>query len=412
MTLLIRNARALTLAEGAVPRRGADLGALSVKPTADVLIEGGVIVSVESGGETTIPPRAHVIEADGRVLMPGFVDAHTHACWAGDRLDEWAMRLRGATYLDIQRAGGGIMNTVRAVRGATQRELADGLRARLALMLRAGTTTVEVKSGYGLSAEAELTMLRAIREAAGAFAGTVVPTALLGHAMDPGDARFVRRTIERTLPAAHAEFPAAAVDAFCEEGAWSPEDCAALLEAAMALGHQVRVHADQFHAMGMTEWMIERRRSSPLPMSVDHLEATTAETLRALAGSGLFGVMLPVTGFHTDGRYADGRGFVDAGGALALASNCNPGSSPTFSMPLVIALAVRRLGLTPAEAIAACTVNAAALLGFADRGVIARGKRADLILLRHGDERALAHDLGDNPVDIVVCGGSVVTGRE
>lgn len=410
MSVLIRNARAVTLADGPIPRRGADLGRLTVRPAADVLMQGGVIVSVESGGEMTIPPRARVVEADGRVLLPGFVDCHTHACWAGDRLDEWEMRLRGAAYLDILKAGGGIMRTVDAVRTAQADQLAADLRARLGLMLRAGTTTVEVKSGYGLTTDAELKMLGAVRAVAGAFRGTVMPTALLGHAVDPAIRRFTHHVIEHTLPAVHAQFPQIAVDAFCEDGAWSKDDCARLLDAAMASGHPVRVHADQFHALGMTEWMIDRRRASALPMSVDHLEATPGDALRALASSPLFGVMLPVTGFHTDGRYADGRGFVDAGGALAIASNCNPGSSPAFSMPLVIALAVRNLRLSPAEAIAACTVNAAALLNLHDRGVIARGKRADLVLLRHTDERMLACELGDNPVDAVFCAGSLVAG--
>ncbi|MGD9692028.1 MAG: imidazolonepropionase [Phycisphaerales bacterium] len=406
MRLVVRHARVLTMGEGSVPRRGAELGVLGVIGDADVVVEGERVVEVCGGGRAKME-GARVIEARGRVLMPGFVDAHTHACWAGDRLDEWERKRRGATYLEILKSGGGIMSTVRAVRGATQEELERGLRARLGVMLREGTTTVEVKSGYGLSTEAELKMLRAIRGAGEGREGeawaSVVATALLGHALDPEQAGFVERTIEETLPAVHGEFAGVAVDAYCEEGAWSFEDCRTLFERAAGLGHPIRVHADQFNRLGMVEWAAQQGARS-----VDHLEATTPDGLAALARTVTYGVALPISGFHTDGRYAAMRVFVDAGGALVIATNCNPGSAPSSSMPLAIALAVRMGGLSPAEAISACTVNAAALLGFDDRGVIAPGKRADLVLLRHTDERMLAYEVGGDPVDMVVCGGVIV----
>lgn len=349
-----------------------------------------------------------MIDAGGRVLMPAFVDAHTHALFAGDRLDEWELKRRGASYLDILKAGGGIMATVRSVRAASQDELVQLLRTRLGSMLREGTTTVEVKSGYGLSTEHELKMLRAIRAAASGFQGTVVPTALLGHALDPDvpAGRFIENMIYETLPAVHAEFPGIAVDAFCEEGAWPLEACIRLFERAIALGHPIRVHTDQFNSLGMTEWAIAHGT-----LSVDHLEATLPKSLRLVAESRTSAVILPCAGFHTDGRYADGRALVDAGGGerLVLATNLNPGSAPCASMPMAVALAVRMNRLSPQEVIAACTRNAAALLGFSDRGVIAPGKRADLILLRHTDERMLAYEFGGSPVDVVICGGERVT---
>jgi imidazolonepropionase len=335
--------------------------------------------------------------------MPGFVDAHTHALWAGDRLDEFEQRLRGASYLDILKAGGGIWSTVRSVRAASQAELGERLRERLELMLREGTTTVEVKSGYGLNLEHELKMLRAIRHAASGFAGTVVPTALLGHALDPDQPDFVRRTAEYVLPAIHDEFPEVAVDAYCEQGAWSLNDCRQLLVAAQELGHPLRLHADQFHSLGA----IELARELGI-RSVDHLEATAPAGLERLAEAGVFGVMLPASGFHVDGRYANARAFLDAGGKLVLASNCNPGTAPTSSMPFVIALAVRHLGMTTAEALTATTSRAAELLDLADRGVVRPGKRADLLLLRHRDERQLAYELGGDPVVHVVCGGQLI----
>lgn len=348
-------------------------------------------------------PGERIIEAQGRVLLPGFVDAHTHALWAGDRLDEFEQRQRGASYLDILKAGGGIWSTVRSVRAASQTELTERLQARLEVMLREGTTTVEVKSGYGLSLEHELKMLRAIRAAAQGFRGTVVATALLGHALDPEGPDFVRSTVEQTLPAIHDEFPDVAVDAYCEQGAFSLEDCRQLLLAAQRLGHPLRLHADQFHRLGAVELALELGIRS-----LDHLEATPPEALERLARAGVFGVMLPASGFHVDGRYANARAFLDAGGKLVLASNCNPGTAPTSSMPLVIALAVRHLRLTATEATTATTKCAAELLGFADRGVVRAGQRADLLVLRHTDERQLGYELGGDPVDHVVCGGELV----
>jgi imidazolonepropionase len=293
------------------------------------------------------------------------------------------------------------------VRAASEAELAGSLLERLAAMAREGTTTVEVKSGYGLTTRDELKMLRAIRAAGERSPVTVVPTACLGHAIDRdapgGPAGFVDRTIEETLPAVHAELPGVAVDAYCEEGAWSLADTVRLFEAAAALGHPLRVHADQFHALGMVEWSRQHG-----VRSVDHLEATSAPDLASLAASDCFGVMLPCSGFHLDGRYADGRAFVDAGGALALATNCNPGSAPCLSVPLAVALAVRHLRLTAREALAASTANAAVLLGLPDRGRIEPGLRADLVLLRHRDERQVGHEIGGGHADLVVCGGEVV----
>lgn len=401
MSLLIRNARVVTLGEGQRPRRGAALGNLAVLPKADVLVEGDRIAGV---GPTisTFVPAGTVIDADGRVLMPAFVDCHTHALWAGSRLDEWQRLVAGEPYLEILRAGGGIMSTVRAVRATSEDELVGNLLGQLAAMLRAGTTTAEVKSGYGLSTEAELKMLRAITRAAEEWPGTVVPTALIGHALDSDRANFVEVTIKETLPAVSAAFPGITIDAFCESAAWTVADTVRLLEAAAAGGHPVRVHADQFHSLGMLREAVRIGARS-----VDHLEASSVTDLEFLASSGTFGVILPVCGLHTDGRYAKVRKFIDHGGALAVASNCNPGSAPCLSMALPVALASRFCGVSPLEALAAATVNAASVLGLNDRGTIAPGQRADLVLLRHTDERHLAYELGGNPVDVVVCGGVV-----
>lgn len=401
MALHIRNARILTLAGTGRVRRGKTLGDLGVVPSGEVLVEGDTIAAVGPRLDD-VPAGAEVIDAGGRVLMPGFVDCHTHACWAGERLDEWERRIGGASYLEILNSGGGIHSTVRAVREATQKQLAANLRDRLGLMLRDGTTTVEVKSGYGLTTEAELKMLRAIRRASGEWPGTVVPTALLGHAFEGDADSYVRMVIKEMLPEVSREFPGITIDTFCEKGAWPLDGCVRLFEKAQK-HHPVRVHADQFNSLGMVPEAIRLHARS-----VDHLEASKRDDFIALARSETFGVILPATGFNTDGRYADAGYFVDQGGAVALATNCNPGSAPTHSMPFAIALAVRFCGLSPAEAIAAATINAASLLGFKDRGTIEPGQRADLIVLRHRDERMLAYEIGGNPVDAVICGGAVL----
>ncbi|MBY0307376.1 MAG: imidazolonepropionase [Phycisphaerales bacterium] len=413
-SIVVRNARLLTFpgAPGS-PLRGEGLGEPEIVERADVLISGDRIAKVSSRKSGAVirkpepaPAGATEIDADGRVLMPGFVDCHTHACWAGSRLDEWDQKRRGVPYLTILKNGGGIMATVRAVRDCPFNDLVDLLVKRANRVLALGSTTIEVKSGYGLNTETELKMLRAVRAAQARFAGTLVPTALLGHAIDESQPGFVGRVVRETLPAVASEFGGAgiAVDAYVEKGAWSVEQAMLLFARARDLGMPLRVHADQFNPLGMVPAAVRMGFRS-----VDHLEASTREDLDALAGaSATFGVMLPACGFHLKGAYARGRHFVENGGLLALATNYNPGSAPCPSMAFVIALAVRHLGLSPHEALAAATVNPAALLGLSDRGRVAAGQRADLLLLREADERSVAFGFGDSPVETVIAGGRVV----
>ncbi|HMN97028.1 MAG TPA: imidazolonepropionase [Phycisphaerales bacterium] len=405
--MLIRDARVLTLAlprGGRGPRRGHSLRELSILPRGSVRIDGSRIIEVADGWTE---PRADeaVVEAEGRVLMPAFVDCHTHACWAGQRLDEFEMRLAGATYLQILKAGGGIMSTVRAVRAATEEQLAAGLVERLLRMARLGTGTVEVKSGYGLSPEMELVMLRAIRSASRETRQIVVPTFLGAHAIDPECPDFVERTINETLPAAVTEFPGIACDAFCEDGAWSLAETRRLFENARDMGCRLRVHTDQFNSLGMTRLAIEMGAAT-----VDHLEAITASDMQHLARSETIAVLLPVSGFHLDDRYAPARDLIDCGAAVAIATNCNPGSAPSPSMAFAIGLASRKLRMTPAEAIVAATYNAACVLDLQDEvGSIETGKRADLQLLDLRDERELAYEIGGPPPALVVVGGEPVS---
>lgn len=426
-TTLIRNARVLTmlcpgetLPSAGLGRRGTDRDVLGVIERGDVLVEGGLIRQVARSGEPFAETRTGQmadmeIDARGRVLMPGFVDCHTHSCWGGGamaRVGEWEKKLAGQSYQQIAAAGGGIMSSVRATREATLGELACDLIGRADRMLAMGSTTIEVKTGYGLALEHELKMLEAIMQACAYTMSTLVPTALLGHAIDPDAgsiARFVDETIERTLPsvaeAAKTVHGIArlTVDAFCEGGAWSVEDTVRLLSAAQGLGLPIRVHADQFTSMGMVGHAVRMGARS-----VDHLEASTDEDLRVLAGSRVFGVGLPICGLHLDGRFARLGELARLGGRVCIATNFNPGSAPCPSMPLTIAIAVRECGLTVEQALVAATLNPATLLGYGDRGFIAPGARADLILLHESDERVLAYEMGDNPVEMVLGGGERV----
>jgi imidazolonepropionase len=399
--VLFTNARILTLAQPTAragstggPRRGHAMRDLGVVERGHVHVVDGRIAAVGAGDP---PPelRATRHDCDGCVLMPAFVDCHTHACWGGDRYAEVAERLAGVPYLDILARGGGIMSTVRATRAAFAGDpLGEGLLRILARraheMRRRGSLAIEVKSGYGLDRVTELEMLRAVR-AHGRNAehdgdGFFVPTFLGAHAIDGDETAYCTRVIEELLPEVVAEFGPIACDAYCEKGAWSPAWTKRLFERALSLGCPLRVHVDQFNELGFLETALEMGARS-----VDHLEATSREGLVRVARSQSTAVLLPGCGLTLDGRYANGRFLVDEGAAVAIATNCNPGSSPIVSMPFVIALAARFCGLTPAEAITAATYNAACVLGIErETGSIEVGKRAHFVLLPTHDERALA----------------------
>ncbi|MDG2053549.1 MAG: imidazolonepropionase [Phycisphaerales bacterium] len=405
----IINARIVTLAgdkDAPGPRRGDAMNQMGVIDCGYVTIHDGMISAVGAG----LPEQdglEDVFDADGCVLMPAFVDSHTHACWAGSRLDEFEMAQAGRTYLDILKDGGGIMSTVRAVRETSEEDLVSMLMRRLSSMAALGTGAVEVKSGYGLNTENELKMIRAIHAASQESVQLLVGTFLGAHAIDPDVPDFVERTISECLPAVCGEFPGIACDAYCEKGAWSVADTIRLFEAARQQGCPLRVHTDQFNSLGMTQAAIEMGA-----VSVDHLEAISDADVKRLADSETIGVLLPCSGFSLDDRYAPGRRLLDAGCALAIASNYNPGSAPTPSMAFTISLAVRRMKMTCAEAITAATYNAACVLGIQDStATIEVGKRADLQLLDTDDERELAYEFANAGPLLVAVSGRIVHAR-
>ena len=402
---IIVNARILTLAGNAIPRRQEEMSELNVIDIGHILVRDGLISHVGDGipDESLIDENEDipVVDASGRIVMPSFVDCHTHTCWAGSRLNEFEMGLQGVPYLEILKEGGGIMSTVRAVREATQEELSEELLGRIGLMASLGTTTLEIKSGYGLTTEDELKMLRAIHDASQDVPQMIVGTFLGAHAIDPEQKNFTDIVIHETLPAIAQEFPGITCDAYCEEGSWSVKETTELFERATELDCPIRAHVDQFNPLGMLTKAVDLGART-----VDHLETSTDEELKHLASSDTMAVLLPASGFCLNDAYARGRAIIDFGCAVAIATNYNPGSAPTPSMPFVISLACRRLGLTPAEAITASTFNAACALGLQDIvGSIEVGKQANLQLLDCRDERELAwHIAAGTPLLVSILG--------
>ena len=340
------------------------------------------------------------LDGRGRSAIPGLVDCHTHACFAGDRVEEFSLRAGGASYEELHARGGGILSTVRATRAAGEEGLAAALAEHVGWMLRAGTTTFEAKSGYGLDRETELAQLRAIRDAGG------VPTWLGAHAVPPefadegGDA-YLDFLLDEVLPEA-AEV-AEAADVFLERGAFDADQARRYLSACRDAGLALRLHGDQFTEAGAIPLAVELGARS-----VDHLEATGPAGVEALAASDVTGVLLPASALFLNRPMPPARALVDAGAAVALATDFNPGSAFCESLPLVCSLAATQMSLAPEEALSACTVNAAHVLDRAERkGRLAPGYDADIVLLAAEDWRHVVYHLGGPVVDTVVVGGKV-----
>jgi imidazolonepropionase len=396
--LLVRDlAQLATPAGTGAPLRGPALGEVDVLEDAYVLCAGGVIESVGPMSELgTIDGEVEELDGRGLCAIPGLVDCHTHACFAGDRVEEFALRAAGASYEELHAAGGGIMATVRATRAAGESALVDLVREHREWMLRAGTTTFESKSGYGLDLDTEVASLHAIRQAGG------VPTWLGAHAVPPDfdDAdQYLDFALSEVLPAA-AQL-AEAADVFVERGAFDVAQARRYLTACGDAGLALRLHGDQFTELGAVELAIELGSKS-----IDHLEATGPDGVAALAGSDVAAVLLPASALFLGRTMPPGRALVDAGAIVALATDFNPGSAFCESLPLVTSLAATQLGLSPAEALGACTVNGAHVLGRADRiGRLAPGYAADLVLIDAPDWRYLAYHLGADLVAGVICSG-------
>jgi len=404
-TLLLHHIGELVTLEGGARRGRQEMNDLGIVKDAAVLVEDGVVEEVGPSEKMlrAAPTGAGKIHCGGRAVVPGFVDAHTHAVFAGDRVDEFEMKLQGASYADILARGGGILHTVRLTREASRAELLKGLLSRLSSMMEYGTTTVEVKSGYGLDLETEKRLLEVCRAADERHPMDVIPTFLGAHAVPPefsSSHEYARHVAEKMVPEVSdlAEF----VDVFCEKGVFDPDDSRLVLEAGAQQGMRVKVHADELATSGGSLLAADLGA-----VSADHLLHAGPKEREALADADVACVLLPATALSLNAPYANARALIDSGALVALGTDNNP-NCYTESMPFVMALACHGMRMSPAEALVAATVNAAAAVGREDRGTIEEGSLADLVILDAPSHRYLPYRFGMNPVWRVLKLGEVV----
>ena len=383
------------------PLSGEAMGIVDRRANTDVLIEGDKIVKVSKNIEA---PGAEIIDVTGKVIVPGFVDPHTHLVWAGSREHELEWKLEGKTYQDILANGGGILRTVKETRSVDEEELQSQTLKRFKKAMSHGTTTIEIKSGYGLEEETELKQLRVANWLKSFNLADIVVTFMGAHAFpeDLNKYEYVEEVI-RMLPLVKdlAEY----CDVFCEEGAFTVDESREILEAAKSLGFKLKIHADEFGDTG------GGRLGADLGVvTADHLAGSSVETIKMLSRSGAIGVLLPGTPFALlSDHYSPARKMIANNLPIALATDCNP-NCYTESMQLVQQLAVFRMGMTPAEALVSSTINAAFAIGKTDRGVISEGWRADLLVCDVPDYRHLTYHFGINHVEKVIIGGKVFNG--
>jgi imidazolonepropionase len=383
------------------PLSGEAMGIVDRRANTDVLIEGDKIVKVSKNIEA---PGAEIIDVTGKVIVPGFVDPHTHLVWAGSREHELEWKLEGKTYQDILANGGGILRTVKETRSVDEEELQSQTLKRFKKAMSHGTTTIEIKSGYGLEEETELKQLSVANWLKSFNLADIVVTFMGAHAFpeDLNKYEYVEEVI-RMLPLVKdlAEY----CDVFCEEGAFTVDESREILEAAKSLGFKLKIHADEFGDTG------GGRLGAELGVvTADHLAGSSLETIKMLSRSGAIGVLLPGTPFALlSDHYSPARKMIANNLPIALATDCNP-NCYTESMQLVQQLAVFRMGMTPAEALVSSTINAAFAIGKIDRGVISEGWRADLLVCDVPDYRHLTYHFGINHVEKVIIGGKVFNG--
>lgn len=406
--LLIRNASQVVTCSGFAAKKGKAMSDIGLIEDGAVATFNGQITNVGTTKEVLScinEEEYRVIDATGKALLPGFVDSHTHFVFGGYREEEFSWRLRGDSYMSIMERGGGIVNTMKATRESSYGDLWECGYGRLVDMMEMGVTTVEGKSGYGLDLETELMQLRVMKDIDKEHPVDVVTTFLGAHAIPPEykgrTDDYIDYIIDTVLPAVAAEKLASFCDVFCEKGVFSIEQSKRLLVAAEKLGMRSKLHADEIVTLGGAELAVKRNA-----ISADHLLQVSDEGIRELAKSGTIATLLPLTAFSLHEPYARGREMIDAGCAVALASDLNPGSCFSCSIPMLIALACIYMKLTPEEAVTALTINGAAAVGRADTiGSIDVGKKADMILLRYPSYKFLPYHIGMNIVDTTIKNG-------
>jgi imidazolonepropionase len=392
--LLITGISQLVTAKGGGAKHGPQMRALHAVEEAAIAISNSRIIW--TGRERDWKGEALAsVDVGNRAVVPGLIDPHTHAVWAGDRLADFDARTSGETYEAILAAGGGIRRTIRATAAATKDELLSLAEPRLHALLRSGATTIEVKSGYGFTPAAEISMLEAIQALAARTPARLLPTLLI-H-IPPADTAartgYIAEMCTELIPAVARRKLATAVDIFVEKEAWHVDEATLVLQSARRHGLAIKLHTEQFQRVGGLELGVRMGA-----LSVDHLEACGPDQLAMLAASSTIATILPGVSLHLGIPAAPGRRLVDSGAAVAVGTDLNPGSSPLFSTAAALALAVRLNGLTAQEALVAGTINAACALGLADAGRLEAGLQADFLVLEGSDWRELVYSLGGNPV--------------
>ena len=418
-SLLISGASQIVTVRGRGPRRGAALSKIGVIYDGAILVRNGLIAAVGPSAKVeklADSKKAEKVEMGGRVVLPGFVDAHTHLIHAASRAEEYELRIRGASYEEIARKGGGILNSVKKLRAATAEELKDRARGFLEQFAEHGTTTIEAKSGYGLDVTSELRILSLHKELDAEQPLEIVSTFLGAHVVpleyrgtSEGKRQYLELLEKRMIPEVAQNGLAEFCDVFCERSAFSLRESRSVLEAGKARGLSPRIHAEQLSNTGATQMGIELGAAS-----CDHLEYLKPADVRALAKSKTVATLLPGCDFHLGlERYAPARELMDAGAIVGLATDFNPGTSPTLSMPMILSLACTQLRMTPAEAIAAATINAAYSLGREKRiGSIETGKQADMAVFEVADYREIPYYFGVNHCWMTLKRGEMVYLRD
>ncbi len=412
MAILFTNIKQLLTFSGeAGPRAGAAMREIGLVRNAAVLVNDGIIEAAGPRASVARHPlakKARTVEVNG-VCLPGFVDSHTHAVFAEPRLKDFSMRTAGASYQEIKAAGGGIISSIGAVRAQGQKTMAAQLAARAVRFLECGTTTAEVKSGYGLSLESELKMLRAVRDARGFTPLEMIPTLLAAHSVPPefkGDAQaYLDYVTAEILPKVAAEKLAVFADIFCEKGYFTPEQTTAYLKEAARLGLKPKVHSEQLSNYGGT-----RAGAAAGAVSADHADHVFAEDIAAMRDSGTIATLLPASNYYLGlTKYPPARELIASGVPVALATDFNPGTCPCWNMQFVLSVACTHCGMTPEEAICAATVNGACALAIGDKvGRVVPGMQADLAFFAADDYRELAYYFGASQTLLTVKKGHIV----
>lgn len=403
---LITGISQLVTAVGAGPKHGSAMRELKIVESAAIAISSGNIVWTGRASEWTGNAET-IVDASGRAVVPGLIDPHTHAIWAGDRLSDFEARTSGSTYEQILAAGGGIRSTIRATAAASRVELVALATPRIKSLIASGATTIEVKSGYGFTSAAELTMLEAIQSLSSTTSARIIPTLLIHipPVIASDRSNYISQVCGELIPEAARRKLATAVDIFVEKEAWQVGEAECILNCAKQHDLAIKLHSDQFHSIGGVELGIRLNA-----WSIDHLEASRPGQIAKIATSSTIATILPGVSLHLGIPAAPGRKLIDAGAAVAVGTDLNPGSSPLFSTSEALALSVRLNGLTPQEALVAGTTNAACALGLMDAGRLEVGCAADLLILQSSDWRDLVYTLGTNPVSEVWIGGKRVQG--